>query len=204
MRRARRVLLVAFALSLLLHAIVAMVLHPATADFQNQPEAISVVRRSTVIVARNTPPPRRMPTPAPRNLTPPRPRATGAAVARSEGGGPSRATPAPPPPAPTVVPSPAGAGCAQPNAVAAVIATPGPPDIPAAARADRTNGVALVTVALDSQGDVTGASVAQSTGNSSLDLVAVGMARGARYSAPLHDCKPIAGNATFSVKFVAW
>ncbi len=204
MRRARRVLLVAIALSLLVHAIVALVVHPATADFQSQPEAISVVRRSMVVVARNTPPPHRMPTPAPRNLTPPRPRATGAAVAHSEGGGPSRATPAPPPPAPTVAPSPAGAGCTQPNAVAAVIATPGPPDIPAAVRADRTNGTAMVTVALDAQGDVTGASVAQSTGNSSLDLVAVGMARDARYSAPLHDCKPVAGNATFSVKFVAW
>jgi TonB family protein len=62
----------------------------------------------------------------------------------------------------------------------------------------------MVTVALDASGAVTGASVAQSTGSSSLDLVAVGMARDARYSAPLHDCKPIAGNATFSVKFVAW
>jgi hypothetical protein len=40
MRRAQRVLLVAFALSLVLHAIVALVLHPATADFQTQPEAV--------------------------------------------------------------------------------------------------------------------------------------------------------------------
>jgi TonB family protein len=205
MKRAQRVLLVALALSLLVHAIVALVLHPATADFQSQPEAISVVRRSTVIVAHNTPPPpRHLQTPSPRNLTPPRPRATGAPVARSEGSGPSRATPAPPPPAPTALPSAAGAGCAQPNAVAAVAATPAPPEIPPAVRAERISAVALVTVALDPQGDVTGASVAQSTGNSSLDLVAEGMAREARYSAPLHDCKPIAGNATFSVKFVAW
>lgn len=203
MRRARRVLLVAFALSLVLHAIVALVLRPATADFQTQPEAVSVVRRSTMIVARNTPPPRRMQTPAPRNLAPPRPRASGAAVARSEGGGPGRSTPAPPP-APTAVPSAAGAGCAEPNAAAAVVATPAPPDIPAAVRADHTSGVALVSVSLDAQGEVSGASVAQSTGNSSLDLVAVSMARDARYSAPLHDCKPVAGNATFSVKFVAW
>jgi TonB family protein len=205
MKRAQRVLLVALALSLLVHAIVALVLHPATADFQSQPEAISVVRRSTVIVAHNTPPPpRHLQTPSPRNLTPPRPRATGASVVRSEGSGPSRATPAPPPPAPTALPSAAGAGCAQPNAVAAVVATPAPPEIPPAVRAERISAVALVTVALDPQGDVTGASVAQSTGNSSLDLVAEGMAREARYSAPLHDCKPIAGNATFSVKFVAW
>jgi TonB family protein len=197
-------LLVAFALSLVLHAIVALVLHPATADFQTQPEAVSVVRRSTMIVAHNTPPPpRHTQTPSPRNLAPPRPRATGAAVARSEGGGAGRSTAAPPP-APTAVPSAAGAGCAEPNAAAAVVATPPPPDIPAAVRADHTSGIALVSVALDAQGAVSGASVAQSTGNSSLDLVAVSMARDARYSAPLHDCKPVAGNATFSVKFVAW
>ena len=49
MKRARRVLLVAFAFSLLLHAIVALVLHPATADFQSQPEAISVVRSAWII-----------------------------------------------------------------------------------------------------------------------------------------------------------
>jgi TonB family protein len=204
MRRAQRVLLVAFALSLVLHAIVALVLHPATADFQTQPEAVSVVRRSTMIVARNIPPPpRRTQTPSPRNLAPPRPRASGTAVARSEGGGAGRSTPAPPP-APTAVPSAAGAGCAEPNAAATVVATPPPPDIPAAVRADHISGVALVSVALDAQGAVSGASVAQSTGNSSLDLVAVSMARDARYSAPLHDCKPVAGNATFSVKFVAW
>ena len=197
-------LLVAFALSLLVHAIVAVVLHPATADFQSQPEAISVVRRSTMIVARNTPPPHRLQTPSPRTITAPKPRATGALVARTVGGGPSRATPAPPPPIPTMLPSAAGAGCGQANAAAAVIATPGPPDIPAAVRADHISGIALVTVALDPQGDVTGTNVVQSTGNSSLDLVAVAMARDARYSAPLHDCKPIAGNATFSVKFVAW
>jgi TonB family protein len=203
MRRAQRVLLVAFALSLVLHAVVALVLHPATADFQTQPEAVSVVRRSTMIVARHTPPPpRRTQTPSPRNLAPPRPRASGAAVARSDGGSVGRSTPAPP--APSAVPSAAGAGCAQPNAAAAVVATPPPSDIPAAVRADHTSGVAVVSVTLDAQGEVSGASVARSTGNSSLDLVAVSMARDARYSAPLHDCKPVAGNATFSVKFVAW
>ena len=36
------------------------------------------------------------------------------------------------------------------------------------------------------------------------DVVAVGMARDARYSAALRDCKPVAGSYTFSVKFVAW
>jgi hypothetical protein len=46
--------------------------------------------------------------------------------------------------------------------------------------------------------------VSQSTGNTSLDLVAVSMARDARYSPALHDCKPIAAAYDFSVKFVAW
>jgi TonB family protein len=85
-----------------------------------------------------------------------------------------------------------------------VIATPGPPDIPVEARADDTNGIASVRVSLGPEGQVLTAAVAQSTGNSSLDLVAVGMARDARYSAALHDCKPVAGSYTFSVKFVAW
>ena len=57
---------------------------------------------------------------------------------------------------------------------------------------------------LDANGQVTGASVTQSTGNSSLDLVAVAMARDARYTPALHECKPVASAYTFSVKFVAW
>jgi TonB family protein len=59
-------------------------------------------------------------------------------------------------------------------------------------------------VQLDPQGYVLGASVTQSTGNSSLDLVAVAMARDARYAPALHDCKPVSAVAVFSVKFVAW
>jgi TonB family protein len=61
-----------------------------------------------------------------------------------------------------------------------------------------------VRVLLDATGQVTSAGVTQSSGNSSLDLVATAMARGARYTPALHDCKPIAGTYTFSVKFVAW
>ena len=82
--------------------------------------------------------------------------------------------------------------------------SPSPPDIPPAARANGTSGVAMVRVQLDENGQVTGAGVTQSTGNSSLDIVAVAMARDARYTPALHDCKPVAGAYTFSVKFFAW
>jgi TonB family protein len=85
-----------------------------------------------------------------------------------------------------------------------VIATPAPPEIAPDVRASGTDGLALVSVALDPTGQVTNTGVAQSTGNASLDLVAVAMARDARYSPALHDCKPIAATYTFSVKFVAW
>jgi len=61
-----------------------------------------------------------------------------------------------------------------------------------------------VRVQLDPSGQVTGTGVVRSTGNSSLDLVAVAMARDARYTPALHGCKPVAGDFEFSVKFVAW
>ncbi|MGC2408193.1 MAG: TonB family protein, partial [Candidatus Cybelea sp.] len=95
-------------------------------------------------------------------------------------------------------------GCAQANTQAVVVATPAPPDIPVGARASGTNGTALVSVQLDANGQVSGTNVTQSTGNSSLDLVAVAMARDSRYTPALHDCKPVASAYTFSVKFVAW
>ncbi|MFY9860348.1 MAG: TonB family protein, partial [Candidatus Cybelea sp.] len=104
----------------------------------------------------------------------------------------------------TAPPKAATGACASPEAPGTVAATPGPPSIPPLARTEATSGVASVQVQLDATGQVLSASVAQSTGNSSLDLVAVSMAREARYDPPLHDCKPIAGAATFSVKFVAW
>jgi len=73
-----------------------------------------------------------------------------------------------------------------------------------AARADGTSGISLIKVQIDAQGAVTSAAVSQGTGNSSLDLVALAMARGARYSPALHECKPVAAAYTFSVKFYAW
>jgi periplasmic protein TonB len=95
-------------------------------------------------------------------------------------------------------------GCANATTGASVIATPAPPDIPTDVRASGTSGTVLVSVQLDASGGVTNATVTQGTGNSSLDVVALGMARDARYSPALRDCKPVAGAYVFSVRFVAW
>lgn len=207
MRRTQRFLLVALALSLLVHAIVALILHPAHADFSNQTEVVSIVRRSSIVVAKQSPPPPRpKQTPAPHRGAVPQPHArTGQSVGPAGGGRGKATAPPPSPPPATAAPKavPSGA-CASPEAAATVAATPGPPNIPPEARTEATSGTASVQVALDATGQVLSTSVAQSTGNSSLDLVAVSLARQARYDPPLHDCKPIAGNATFTVKFVAW
>ena len=206
MKRIPRLLLIAFALSLLVHVLVAIILHPPLPTPQSQAEVVSIERRPATIAVTKvvTPPPQPLHTPAPHVVSsaPPRTR-KGSAPAGGGSGTPAPQTPAPPASTPSPAASVAGA-CTQPNAEAAVAASPSPPDIPAAARAEGTSGTALVRVQLDESGQVTGAGVSQSTGNSSLDLVAVAMARDARYTPALHDCKPIAGTYTFSVRFFAW
>jgi periplasmic protein TonB len=205
MKRVPRLLLVALALSLLIHLIVALILHPPSPTPESQAEVVSIQHRpATIAVTKTTPPPPRpKQTPAPRTPSSAPPARKGPGTAGTSGG-----TSAPPTPVvarATPQPTPAASGaCTQPSADAAVVATPSPPDIPIDTRASGTSGTALVTVDLDSTGQVTGAGVKQSTGNSSLDLVAVQMARDARYSPALRDCKPIAGTYAFSVKFVAW
>jgi protein TonB len=203
-RRAPRLLLVALALSLLVHLVVALILHPPSRTPENQAEVVSIEHRPATIAVRRVPtpppPPRRTPAPQTASSAPPR-RGPGAGGAT----GASGLSPTPAVAAATPAPvATASAGCAQANIDAAVVATPGPPDIAPDTRASGTNGVTLVSVQLDSGGQVTGASVTQSTGNSSLDLVAVAMARDARYTPALRNCKPIASAYTFSVKFVAW
>jgi periplasmic protein TonB len=205
MKRVPRLLLVAFALSLLVHVIVAVVMRPAAPSLENQPEVVSIQRRPATIAVRKLPtpppPPRPQHTPAAPSSAPPARRGPGPAA------NPGAGSPAPTPVVAVATPQPtpaANAACHSATANAAVLATPSPPDIPLETRASGTNGVALVSVQLDSTGQVTGASIAQSSGNSSLDLVAVEMARDARYTPALRDCKPVASAYSFSVKFVAW
>jgi periplasmic protein TonB len=206
-KRAPRLLLIAFALSLLVHVVVALVLRPPLPTPENQTEVVSIVHRPATIAVRavpRLPPPRPKQTPAPRTQSsaPPARKGPGTAApssGRSAAPAPAVAASATPQPVAT-----ARAGCAQPNTGAAVVSTPAPPEIATEARAAGTSGTALVSVQLDSMGQVANASVTQSSGNSSLDLVAVSMARDARYTPALRDCKPVASAYTFSVKFVAW
>lgn len=206
MKRGPRLLLVAFALSLLVHVIVAVIMHPPIPTLENQAEVVSILHRPATIAVTKVPtppPPRPKQTPAPKALSSAPPARKGPGATANAGAG----TPAPTPavavatPAPTASPN---GGCGKADVSAVVIATPSPPDIAPEARANGTSGTALVSVQLDTNGAVTGTNVTQSTGNSSLDLVAVGMARDARYSPALRDCKPVASAYTFSVKFVAW
>jgi TonB family protein len=207
MRRARRLLFIAFALSLLIHLLIAVIVHPAAPSRQNQNEVVSIEHRRMVIALTKKmptpPPPKPVHTPAPAPA-PPREKAPVAVAHGPAAGGRGIATAPPATPSPAPVPTPSPAGCIHPNAPAAVVATPAPPEIAPDARVSATSGTAQVKVQLDPSGAVTDTSVSQTSGNSSLDLVAVAMAHDARYSPALHDCKPIAGIYTFSVKFVAW
>jgi protein TonB len=199
-------LLVAIALSLLVHAIVALIHKPSAPTPAAQSETVSIQHRPTTIALRK--PPTSPPSPPPRRS--PAPRTAATAVPRKgpgPGGTQGASTATPTPVVAHVTARPAAtptSGCAQSNTAASVLSTPGPPEIPVAVRASGTSGTALVNVQLDASGTVTGTSVTQSTGNTSLDLVAVGMARDARYSPALHDCKPVASAYVYSVKFVAW
>jgi TonB family protein len=100
--------------------------------------------------------------------------------------------------------TPAGPCGGHANADPAVAATPDVADITPQARASRVNGTAAIHVSLDAQGRVVDAVVAQSSGNAGLDVTAVQMARNATYTPRYVDCKAVAGEYTFTVRFFAW
>jgi TonB family protein len=83
-------------------------------------------------------------------------------------------------------------------------ATPLPGEIPPDARAAGTNGTSSVLVHLDGTGNVLSATIAGSSGNPSLDMVALSMAKGASYVPAYKDCKAVASDYTFAAKWVAW
>jgi periplasmic protein TonB len=206
LRRPQRLLILAFALSLLLHLIFALVVRMSQGSTQNEVESVTIEHREAIMRLQTPPPrPKVTPVPHPRPKVRPAPAAThGAQPANTGTGGVAAAPSAAPTPQPTAVAVASAAPCAKSNADAAVIGDPPPPDVPNAARAQATSGIALIRIQLDASGDVTGAEISRSTGNSSLDLVAMEMARGARYAPATHDCKPVPGEYTYSVKFAAW
>ena len=209
--RRRRLLIVAFAVSLLVHLLVAT---RVRWPFVPAPERVDTIRVQRIKTIRVT----RMPTPVPYTPPPntpsPQPsvaptilakvpvthaRGNGAtSVVPVVGSGPARVAAGPTPhPSPTST-------CSGADTPAAMASQPPYPDIPAAVRGSATSGVARVKVSLDAAGAVQSATVAESTGNSSLDLVAVLLARDAGYTPATHLCKPVAGDVEIAIRFQPW
>ncbi len=194
----RWVLVAAFALSVLVHAILALLVHaPRPSAGQ---EKLAYAQRTVIV--HMTPPPR---TPSPRKqpIAPPRiastlPQPSTPAV---------MPTPIPtPPPTPTPAPvthTPASR-CVTPDAPAALAGTPPPPEIPPGVRALGINGTAAVQVQIAPDGSVTGATIAATTGDPSFDAIAIAMARDAQYEPARHACKEIASSYLFRVQFAPW
>jgi TonB family protein len=207
--RGRGVLLVALAISVLLHLLLAGYWYwPFT---HNQPEEqlsnvriVQITHRAPAPLQTRAPKP--LPTPriatkAHSKIAPPR-------IASHNGRNATRGavTYAPQTPRPAVTATPAHVvkGCANPNAGPAVAATPDTPDIAAEARASRITGVVAIDVSLDPAGNVTDTKVARSIGNGGLDASALAMAQNASYTPKYTACKGVASTYTFTVKFIAW
>ncbi len=210
-QRARRLLILAFALSLLIHLILATGIRWPFGPSKEQVATVERIEHVRALrIARQTPPPKTPPpvTPSPHPPAPaatPNPKKAKPAGGRGIGppSGPGAPPTAPPSPAPTPKAT-ATPNCATADTAAFLAESPPPPEIAPDARGAATSGTAKVRVALDANGAVQQTTVVQSSGNTSLDLVAVTMARDARYTPATHACKPIASNYIFSAKFVAW
>jgi TonB family protein len=196
LRRARWVLVAAFALSILVHVVAATFLHPSRPVFE--PERVTTMHRTTIVHV--TPAPMRTPSRRPRVAVP----HVIAAVARPHAFSSSSAPPSPPA-ASTPTPPPAtSARCSVADAPAAIVATPPPPQILPAVRALDVSGTAAIRVQLDTAGNVVSASIEQSSGDASFDALAMGMARNATYAPARHACLALASNILFRVRFYAW
>jgi TonB family protein len=204
--RARRLLLIAFALSLLVHAIIALRMNWPFAAPREEPQFVSVEHRPRIVtIAKMPTTPSQTPKPIATAVPTTAPAAKPAKATGSKGAQIGAAsTGAAPAHTPVPTPAPTGEACTKPEAQAALVTPPTPPDLAPAVRASATNAVIRVQVKLDDRGTVTEATVSESSGNGSLDLVAVSMARSAQYAPAYHACKAIAGTYTFSARFIPW
>lgn len=214
--RARKIMLAAIVLSLLLHLILAGYIRWPFNQPSQQNEIVKIRRITIAHAVPHTPPPTPPPTPVPTprvtaaptsKVVPPHVTTRTAkgppiahAVAPSSGPRATAAATQAPTPAATAV----ALACMQHDITPAVTATPQPVDIPPDARASKASGVAAIQVQLDAQGHVTNTSVAKSSGSTALDAVAIALAKGATYSPALVKCKPVAAAYTFTVKFSPW
>ncbi len=202
-KRARRFLIVAFALSLLIHLIASGVIRwPFGTPDESEVQIVRIEHMHTIRIAHLPPPPAHTPKPAPaiRHIAPvhvAKATAQSGQSTSSEGkavyGTPSAVASA------SAAPSP---NCSANDTPVQLMASPEPPsDIAPAARAERITNIARVRVIVDPNGSVSSATVLQSSGSSSMDLVAVGMARAAQYAPATHGCKAIASDYTMQIKF---
>lgn len=212
--RARKVLIAAFAISLLVHFLLAgYVRWPVFGQSRVEPVA-KVHIMHLARIPPHTPPPTPAPTPAATPLVhasiappPVKPRPGKAPAHVSTVIPVPLHTPAPRvtvAPTPVVTATPAGPCGGHSNSDPTVTATPDVPDITPQARSSKVSGTSAIRVVLDPTGRVTDATIAQSSGNAGLDNVALQMARGASYTPKYVDCRAVAGDYTFTVKFVAW
>lgn len=210
--RARKVLIAAIAISLLIHLLLAGYIRWPFLQPSSETEVVKVRRITVARIAPQTPAP--TPVPTPRATPAAKPKVIPPAVTTRGSRGPRVArviapaalkTPAP---TATAAPTPAATAVAQAciahDISPAVAATSAPVDIPAQARASKVSGTAAIAVQIDPQGHPTQASVSQSSGSTGLDAVAMQMAKTATYTPALVKCKPVASTYTFTVKFVAW
>jgi protein TonB len=203
-RRARRLLIAALILSLLLHGIIALSVRWRVTPPREQPQRVTIARRDIIHITTRapvSPPP--SPTPAtPRPATerhPVEPQKTQAFAPGQHG--PVRPIAArSPQPARTAAPAP----CAKTDEPAAVAVEPPAPEIPVAARARGASGTTSVNVKLDERGGVVDVAVAESSGDPSLDELALATAKFAQYTPALHLCKAVASSYAFKVRFAAW
>ncbi|MGB8797384.1 MAG: energy transducer TonB [Candidatus Aquilonibacter sp.] len=199
-KRARRFLIVAFALSLLIHLILTGIIRWPFRPSSDDVQVVSIEHLHTIHIAHVTPPPH---TPAPRFVPVHVAKATAVNPRSSltEGAIVSGTPVAQASPLPTPTPTP---NCATNDTPVQMLASPPPLDIPPNARAGRVSGITRVRVLVDQDGKVQDVTVLSSSGSSALDQVVVSSLRASQYSPALHACKAIASDFTYSVRFIAW
>ncbi len=199
----RRFLIVAFALSLLLHLILTGIIRWPFAPQSDEVQIVRIEHLHRTRIAHIPPPPPRTPAPPPQHRAPVHVAKATAVNSNSTltEGKAVFGTASPESPTPAATPTP---NCATNDTPVQLIASPPPPEIPPAARAEQANGIAQVRLVVNPQGGIESATIAGSSGSSALDQVAVSIARAAQYSPATHACKAIASDYTFSVKFFPW
>ncbi|HEV2261784.1 MAG TPA: TonB family protein [Candidatus Rubrimentiphilum sp.] len=213
--RNRRTLLAALAISLIVHATIALFVHvrPLAAEKYSQPLVIlhlyvhpkptprphRPVRHVSFNPIKDVRPVNRPPhvQPAPHGavVTVPSAERTGEPIAPGNTGTPNTGGTVNQPES-TATPKPA---CSSPDVEAKTVVaiSPDTPDD----SSGLSDAVAMIKVDLDEQGHVTNVSVYKSTGSLELDRTAMAAARQSSYTPEERDCKAVSGSYLFKVEF---